>query len=73
MVPAFRAHVGSSATAVGDDNIAVRGKKATLVRSLPREEKALCGRDGRVLFTSTVALLACDKEMNLCFSQAESM
>lgn len=62
--------MGSDAEAVGDGNIAVRGKEATLVKSLPREGRALCGRDGRVLFTSTFTLPACDKPTNLCFSQA---
>lgn len=50
--------MGSSAKAGGDGNIAARGKEATLVRSLPREGRALRGRDGRVLFTSTFTLPA---------------
>ena len=43
------------------------------MRSLPRERRALRGQDGRVLFTSTFTLPACDKQTNLCFSQAGSM
>lgn len=65
--------MGSSAKAVGDGNIAVRGKEATLVRAMPREGRALGGRDGKVLVTSTFTLPACDKQTNLCFSQVESM